>query len=365
MKICIDARKISDSGIGTYLQNLLRRFHAMDNTNEYFLLFPPSEIENFDYTNPKFHKRINRSPKYSVWEHLSIPLALHSVNADIFHSPHYVTPWIKTKPTVVTIHDLIHLRFPQFLPSRAAYWYARAVLARSVHTADIVITVSEGSKRDLLELLKVQEKKIRVIYNGVDETFRKAAPECFILLEQQFGLREGYMLYVGNFKAHKNLLRLLHAFAQINSNLCPYLVLAGESLEKYKRLRDAIQDLGLAQRVLAVGKVTSEQLNLLYSFAALLVFPSLYEGFGLPPLEAMRCEVPVVASNSSCLPEILGDAALYFDPYSVDDMTDKLNLVLQEAGLRRELISKGKERSHFFPWEAAAQKTLRAYEELG
>jgi glycosyltransferase involved in cell wall biosynthesis len=367
MKVCIDARKILDFGIGTYIRNLLEQFALMENNNEYYLIFEQNSNEAAVHNSKNFHIIEDRSPKYSLSEHFSIPRHLKKYDVDLYHSPHYVTPLVKTKPTVVTIHDLIHLLFPQYLPRpyRLALFYARFMVANSIRHADKIITDSEWSKKDIQKYFKVSENKIRVIYLGIDTRFHQVdSTSCRYQLQAKYKIDRDYLLYVGSFRKHKNMVNLVKAFKIVDKKYCPYLVLVGDSLEKNEELRPLIDELGLTERIIIAEQIGVEELNNLYNGAELFVFPSLYEGFGLPPLEAMKCSTPVVASHASCIPEILGEAACYFDPHNVNDMAQKIENVLRDESYKHELIEKGKKRATEFSWSKTAEETLRIYREV-
>ena len=243
-------------------------------------------------------------------------MALRREHIDLFHAPHYVLPPLIHCRSVVTIHDCIHLMFPQYLPNRFAYAYAKAQLWTAAHRSDRILTVSETSKLDILRRFHVPADKVTVVYNAIDE--RLAVPpdaEEFERVRARYQLKDPFALYVGNIKPHKNLERLIDAFHQLRQESAfesLKLVIIGDEISKYQGLRRAVHRHKLHKHVRFFGFVPLDTLSVLYRLASVFVFPSLYEGFGLPPLEAMYFGTPVVTSNVSSLPEVVGDAASWW-----------------------------------------------------
>lgn len=365
MKICIDARKYFDFGIGTYLGNILKQFAKIENPHQFYLLVAPDDLPRLKNLPGQFILIREASAKYSVREHFSIPLLLKKLNVDLYHSPHYVIPLIKTKPTLTIIHDIIHLRFSEQLKTPGAYFYAKFMIKHAIKNSDKLVTISEWSKRDIIQFFHLSDPSIDVIYAAVDANFRKIYDNSIVNnVLKKLNIHSPYLLYTGAFKPHKNIHGLIRAFAQLDRRECPKLVLAGDRLEKYVELQALIQQLNLQKHIINPGWLELEEFLALYSGATAFVFPSLYEGFGLPPLEAMQCEVPVASSNASCMPEILGDAAHYFDPRSVDDMAAKISDVLNDDLLRRDLIIKGKQQIRKYSWEKSARQFLELYKKI-
>jgi len=367
MKICIDARKIADLGIGTYLQNILDQFCKFGSTHQFLLLFAPDKIDAFRqiYSSPQFQLEIENAPKYSIAELFTISNKIRRFKADIYHSPHYTVPLFKIKPTIAIIHDLIHLKFPEYLSSNFARYYAKWMIRHAITTSDHIITISEWSKKDIMEHFKLPAEKITVVYGAVSDSFRQL-DKSPIKGFGRFPLKiDGpYLLYCGAFKPHKNLTTLLQAFHRVNRELCPYLVLAGDELASYPNLKEQVMRLDLKDRIIAPGRISTDHLIYLYNGAAGFIFPSEYEGFGLPPLESMQCGVPVISSNASCLPEVLGDAALFFEPKSVEQLTVQINRLLTDTDLRQNLIQKGLNQVKKYSWQKSAQQILNIYQKF-
>ena len=282
--------------------------------------------------------------------------------ADLFHSPHYVAPVLKIRPLVVTIHDAIHLLYPQYLPNRLAHVYARFMF-RNAARAEHILTVSEWSKRDLGGLLGVPESRITVTHLAADPLFRPLPGSSWNGdHEKRFRIRRPYVLFVGNFKPHKNVTGLIRVFRRLNLAKTHTLVLVGRGWDRDADLGRMVRDFSLEPCVRVLENTPPVDLNLLYNGADLFVFPSFYEGFGLPPLEAMACGTPVAASRASCIPEILGDAAHYFDPSDEEEFASAVRDMLKDSGLRREMIEKGRKRTLEFSWEKTAVETMRVYD---
>jgi glycosyltransferase involved in cell wall biosynthesis len=364
VRIAIDARKLHDFGIGTYIRNLLRQLGRLDHDTEYVLLCQEQDCSLASQLGENFRAVVDSSPPYSVREQLSIPLALRRERIDVFHAPHYVLPPLAHCRSVVTIHDCIHLMFPQYLPNRFALGYARASIWMAARTSDRVLTVSETSKRDILHFFDVPADKITVIYNGIDERFWLQPPDDQLSrMCERYQLHGDFVLYVGNVKPHKNVERLIDAFHLVRQNGLDHLklVVIGDDVSKYAELRRAVHRYNLHKHVRFLGHMPDEALAVLYRLAAVFVFPSLYEGFGLPPLEAMASGVPVVASNVSSLPEVVGDAGLLVDPADPHEIAGGIYRVLTEPGLRDALRKKGLARAAEFSWERSVQQIRAIY----
>ena len=367
MRVAIDARKLHDYGIGTYVRNLLRELARQDDDAEYVLICPPAEVEYLKTLGPRFRPIADRSGNYSAREQFSIPRALVRANVDLFHAPHYVVSPFTTRPFVVTIHDCIHLRFPQYLPNRAALHYARVMMKMSARRSRRILTVSQASKNDILHYLGVPADKVEVIYNALDERLALVpTAEDVDRVRQRFQLTSPFILYAGNIKPHKNVDRLIEAFSIMRRRGIEdvKLLIIGDEISKYPNLRRLVHRFQLHQHVRFLGFVPDATLAVLYRLASVFVFPSLYEGFGLPPLEAMASGTPVVTSNISSLPEVVGDAALLIDPMDAWAIADAISRLLREPELRADLVHRGFERVKAFSWERSVGRIRQVYAEL-
>ena len=366
MRVAIDARKLHDFGIGTYIRNLLRTLARLDRDTEYVLLLQQTDLHVPGHLGPNFRGVLERSANYSMREQLHIPYVLMRERPDVYHAPHYVLPVAVPCRSVVTIHDTIHLMFPQYLPNRAAYAYARSLMWAAARRADRILTVSASSKRDILHYFNVPPEKIEVVYNALDERFgAEPRPEEIARVRERFQLDHGFVLYAGNIKPHKNLVRLIDAFEGLRRDGFEELklLIIGDEISKWPALRRAVHKYKLHKHVRFLGFLSDETLAVLYRLAAVFVFPSLYEGFGLPPLEAMASGTPVVTSNVSSLPEVAGDAAVLVDPYDAMDIKDGIKRVLTDPALAAEMRRKGLLRAREFSWERSVARTLAIYRE--
>ena len=365
VRIGIDARKLHDFGIGTYLRNLLRHLARIDSQTEFVILCRPEDRDTLAGLGENFRPVPESSGNYSIAEQIRIPWALRREGVTLFHAPHYVLPPLVRCKSVVTIHDCIHLMFPQYLPNRAALWYARASITLAARRATRVMTVSESSKRDILRFVDTRPEKIDVIYNAYDERFAiEPAEEDVARVRERYQLHDPFILYAGNVKPHKNLERLIRAFARVKLQAGRNdlrLVLLGDDVSRYGSLRRTVEEAGVRPDVRFFGFVPPRTLAALYRMASVFAFPSLYEGFGLPPLEAMACGTPVVTSRISSLPEVVGDGALLVDPYSEEEIAGGIARLLDDTQLRRVLIERGLARAASFSWERSVRAIHAGY----
>ncbi len=367
MRIAIDARKLRDYGIGTYVRNLLRHLSRIDRHTEYVLLCRAPDCAGIEELGENFRAVPESAPPYSIREQLRVPMDLRREGVDLFHAPHYVLPPLTPCKSIVTIHDCIHLRFPQYLPNRLAYAYARSSLWIATHRSNRVLTVSEASKRDILRYFRIPENKINVIPNAIDERFgEEPSPDEVLRVRERYQLNAPFVLYAGNIKPHKNLERLIEAFHTVRRGGLDTvkLLIIGDEISKYATLRRAVHKYKLHKHVRFFGFVPDKTLAVLYRLADVFVFPSLYEGFGLPPLEAMASGTPVITSNVSSLPEVVGDAALLIDPYEADAIALAMRRVLTDAALREDLRRRGLQRVKEFSWERSVRRVHAIYQEV-
>ena len=369
MRVAIDVRKYHDFGIGTYIRNLVRQLARIDQVTEYVLLCRPDDRDRVGrVVGPNFRTVVESAPPYSLQEQIRIPMALRREHVDLFHAPHYVLPPLIHCRSVVTIHDCIHLVFPQDLPGRFAHAYAKAQLWTAAHRSDRVLTVSETSKLDILRRFRVPADKVTVVYNAIDESLSTPpSDEDVERVRMRYQLKDPFALYVGNIKPHKNLERLIDAFHRLRaeSQFEPLqLIIIGDEINRYQGLRRAVHRHKLHKHVRFFGFVPPETLAVLYRLAGVFVFPSLYEGFGLPPLEAMYCGTPVVTSNVSSLPEVVWDAAVLVDPYDPDSIAEGMRRVLTDGDLRASLRERGQARAREFSWERSVAQIRAVYGEV-
>jgi len=367
VRVAIDARKLHDYGIGTYVRNLITELAKQDDDAEYVLLCAPPDVGALSALGSRFRPVAVRAGNYSAREQWGVPWALAKSRVDLFHAPHYVVPVLGTTRVVVTIHDCIHLRFPEYLPNRRALYYARAMMTMAARRARRVLTVSQASKDDILTYLGVPADKVEVIYNALDSRLAgEPTAEDVARVRERFLLTAPFILYTGNIKPHKNVDRLIEAFSILrrDGHEDVKLLIIGDEISKYPNLRRLVHKFQLHQHVRFLGFVPDATLAVLYRLAAVFVFPSIYEGFGLPPLEAMAAGAPVVTSNTSSLPEVVGDAALLIDPLDATAIARAMGRVLNEPELRQTLIRRGHERVKAFSWERSVARVRQVYGEL-
>jgi glycosyltransferase involved in cell wall biosynthesis len=367
VRIGIDARKLHDFGIGTYIRNLLQQLARLDRETEFVLLCRAEDVEVLASLGPNFRTVVETAGAYSIAEQVKIPLALRRERVTLFHAPHYVLPPLVGCRSVVTIHDCIHLMFPQYLPNPLAHRYARASISLAARRATRIMTVSESSKRDILRFVDVPAEKIDVIYNAYDERFGlEPNEEDVARVRERYQLAGPFVLYAGTVKPHKNLERLIEAFHLVRRQGLDdlTLVLIGDEISKYAALRRAVHRYQLHKHVRFLGYMPQDTLAVMYRLARVFVFPSLYEGFGLPPLEAMASGTPVVTSNVSSLPEVAGDAALLVDPDDPSAIAAAIERVLTDEALAGRLRLKGLQRASHFSWEASIRRVREIYEQV-
>jgi glycosyltransferase involved in cell wall biosynthesis len=375
MKIGIDARfygpKVGGGGLGRYVEQLVTQLQQIDTENRYLLFLKPENFDDCVITNPNFEKVKVDIHWYSLKEQLELGKIIDKEQLDLIHFPHWNIPFNVKTPFVVTVHDLILLEQPNsaHITTRhpLIFWMKRLghrfVLRRALKKAKHVFAVSEYTKLSILNHFTFLNKKdITVAYNGLtnlEET--QQLPSTPASKENTLKINDPYFLYVGNAYPHKNLISLLHAFSFFHqTHPSVRLVLAGRQDAFYERLKNEIEELDIPKDIVHfVMNPSDGELKTLYQNATLYLFPSLIEGFGLPPLEAMQEGTPVAAAESSCLPEILGDAARYFAPYDIEEMVEVMEDLFENEDKRKALIEKGFERIKLYSWKEMT-KTIHA-----
>lgn len=353
------------TGIGRTLENILSHVSRFDLNGVDLYLFKNWDMEELSTPSGIKVLPIQVSKRSSIgnllWHQFVYPARLLFMRADVSYIPNVTLLLFKPCPTVVVIHDLIEFNVPNKF-SRARMVYRKLAVPITARRADRIITVSENTKRDLVKLLKVPESKIEVVYNGVDPRFKPAGEHLVREVRAKYSLPSKYILFVGTIDhPGKNAMSLVEACAALWSRGMlqeHHLVLVGQKGFGYEQIMHRITELGVTERVRTLGYVGDADLPAIYTGADVFAFLSLYEGFGLPILEAMACGTPVVAAKTSCLPEICGDAALLVDPYDVAGIANAILRLSSERQLRAELSAKGLERVKAFSWERAARSTL-------
>lgn len=366
MKILIDGRGIKKTGIGRYIENVLLEILKIDKKNQYELLLRKEDLVRLDIKADNLKYVMTSANFFGFKEQTEILSIINRSKPDLVHFTNFNFPVAYTGKFVITIHDLTLLHFRNLRNSmaRKAYYLAKeqimrkVVLKQGMKKARKILVPSNYVKEDIANTFKIRRDKILTTYEAADTDF--ASPRINL---DKFGINKPFILYVGNAYPHKNLERMIIAFGKVVSEyLLDYqLVIAGKKDSFHKRLEETVLEAGLNQRVLFTDFVTDQQLSGLYKNASLYVFPSLSEGFGLPPLEAMLHGLPVASSNLTCMPEILGDAALYFDPKNVDEMAQVIVKLLTDEKLRLKLAKRGKLQAKKYSWKKTAIMTLDAY----
>ncbi len=368
MRIGIDARFFGPSigtGIGRYSQRLIEELERIDTVNEYRIFLRDENFDLYRPASPRFTKVRAPWRWYSRDEQLRLPGAVRRAQVDFMHYLHFNVPLLSPQPYVVTIHDLILSTYPTPRASTlgpAKYWLKqfayRVVISSAVRRSRRVITVTNHTKQDIVRHYGYPVDRIAVTYEGFDPSPMRATSVDL----SPYGITGRYLVCVGNAYPHKNLERLIDAMSIINRSGSPVsLVLVGREDFFSRRLHGYVREKHADGYVKFTGYVDDDALDALYRGAVAHVFPSLYEGFGLPGLEAMMRGIPVVAARASCFPEVFGDAARFFDPLRIDDMATTIRNVIDDRSLRTQLIDRGRERIRRFSWRSMAEQTLAVY----
>lgn len=364
-KIGIDARKLGDFGIGTYIDNLVRSLAEIDRENHYVLFVDRRGRDLLSDLPDNFHLVLEQAPQYSLRELLALSWKLRGLRLDLYHATHYVLPARVRCPVVVTIHDIIHLLYPEFLPNRLAFFYARWMIRRSLARGDRVIADSDNTRDDLMRYFETDGGKIETVYPGVADVYRqRLARERIDDVLTKHSVDRPYLLFVGNPKPHKNLDNVIRAFAEVvrKDAFAGDLVCVGGRDDSQRQVVRHAEQLGVDQRVRLLGHVPESSLPALYQGASLFLHPTLYEGFGLPVVEAMASGVPVITSNGSSLAEVARGHARLVDPLDVSGIAEEILRCLSDEALRTDLIESGRRRAEQFQWRRAAEQTLAVYE---
>ena len=292
-----------------------------------------------------------------LWQQTVLPYKLRKQKADMLYSTVPEGILNSAIRQVITVHDILPLKYPDIYPRmKYHFYYNLPVLLKNAHA---IVCVSENTKKDVISYYGVKDKSIHVIYNGYDN--KRFYPREKGAMKKKYGLLR-YLLYVGDMRPYKNLERSIEAFAILNPDNTHFVIAGGKDKRFYPSIKNKVDALGLTDRVIFPGYVPQEDLPHLYSDAAMLVFPSLYEGFGLPPLEAMACGCPVLTSRTTSLPEVCGEAAVYVDPYSAGSIAEGMKRMLADDEGRARSARKGLERAKLFSWEKTAKETMRMLE---
>ncbi len=372
MRVAIDIRRAGDFGIGTYIRNIVNELARQNRATQYLLIGRRQHLEEFDPLPESFELLDYYAEPGSLRTHLHLPFLLQRHHVDILHMPWFYAPALVPCRLVITVHDLTDLLSPPMgdtpLVQTGRLFFARRALAR----ADRILAVSHSSKRELARVFGIAENKIEVIYDALDARFlREPLPADADQILERLAVTDPFVLYAGNIKPQKNLARLIEAFAVAKAELRDHpqyarlkLLVIGDELTKHPDLRRAVVRTRVREDVRFLGFVPYNVLRVFYSRARAFLFPSLYEGFGLPPLEAMAHGTPVLTSNVSSLPEVFSQAALLVNPEHVFDIARGIRQILTEGVLREALIRRGYQLIERFSWEHSAQQVHNVYEDV-
>jgi glycosyltransferase involved in cell wall biosynthesis len=361
-----------EAGIGRYTRELMRALAKLDRGHDYVLFTAAGGQRLVDTGWPaNFHMRsvpLSDRTLAILWHRLQLPLwvELATGPVDIFHSPDFVLPPVRRARTLLTVHDLSFMRYPQCADAHLRV-YLNKVVPRSMHRAHLVLADSQHTKDDLVELLDVNADKIEVIYPGVEERFRPTKDQALLeKVRKRYNLPPRFILGLGTLQPRKNFTRLIRAYSLLITRYPSlHLVIVGGKGWLYEEIYATVERLGLEEKVIFPGFVADGDLPALYSLADLFAFPSLYEGFGLPPLEAMACGTPVITSDASSLPEVVGEAGLMVEATDVEALAEAMKRTLENDALREGMIAKGVDQARKFTWKEAASRLLSLYETLG
>ncbi len=374
MKVAIDTRRITDFGIGTYIRNVVRTLGRLDTNNEYLLIGPAERMRDIGPLPPSFFMQDYDLPENSIRNYLEFQRMIRRFGADLIHVPHLVAyPEYMPCPYVMTVHDLLEQLYPtpteRGLRGSLRFWFTR----RAMRHAQRILAVSNSTKSDIIQLFGIPADKIEVVYNAIDDRFRRGhatdADRQFI--SERYQVNYPFLLYAGNVKPHKNIIRIIEAFSALKTELEKEhkfpdlkLIIIGDELSQHPDLRRTVIKSGMTNDVRFLGFVPIDVLRIFYDAAKIFVFPSLYEGFGLPPLEAMAHGTPVVTSNASSIPEVVGNAAVLVNPENVFEIMRALHRVLVDQALRDRLKQRGYEQAQRFSWDISVQRILQIYRDV-
>lgn len=376
MRIGYDAKRVFHNfrGLGNYGRTLIESLVRIEPQNEYILFTPPFSDPRAKEWQKRFSNLEVITPQSALaktfsssWRSLFLAKTIEEKGLDLYHGlSHELPPGLKKRgiKSIVTIHDLIFIRFPEFFP-----WIDRQVYYKkfkaAVDQADIVVAICEQTKRDCIEYLNCPEEKIRVVYQSCHQIFYSGqGEEIKASIQKKYQLPEHYILFVGAIEERKNALTLVRAFARIKDMIPHNLILVGRGKDYLKEVQKEIISHGLSERVMHFDDVTNEEMPSFYQMADLFVFPSVFEGWGIPNVEALFSGTPVITSHGSCFPESAGPHSQYINPHSVEDLAEKMELVLFDDELRETMVRNGREYAEQFHWKNTAESMLSVYKSL-
>jgi len=374
VKVAIDIRRMTEFGVGTYIRNVVRTLARLDRDSKYFLIGSPEKVADFGTLPSNFHAVALAGGDDTLKGHLDFRAIVRRLACNVVHIPHlYWIPRGLSCPYVLTVHDLLeHMygsRNASSLRRSVHFYLTRRVLRKAAR----VIAVSQFTKNEIEKLLAIPDARIEVVYNAIDERFLRghATEADREMIAQRYLVNYPFILYAGAIRPHKNVVRIIEAFSALKSELQKEqqfpdlkLIIIGDDLSSHPRLRRTVVRSGVQNDVRFLGFVPIEVLRIFYDVAKVFVFPSLYEGFGLPPLEAMAHGTPVVTSNTSSLPEVVGNAALLVNPENVFEIRRGLQRALLDPALRAQMKERGYDQAQRFSWTNSVSRILEIYREV-
>lgn len=362
MKIGIAARGLSErsGGVKQYIESITTALLKVDTVNEYYIFH-----SEYDHINkfPTAKNIVIESSSKMLWDYILLPKELNKYQLDVIIFPKNVIPFCISAKSLVVIHDLAY-----FMPELNAYplidtLYMKSMIRSSIKRANYVISVSRNTKNDIVEIIGTDESQVKVIYEAADQKYRQITDNIRLNeIKNKYQLADKFIFYSGSLSPRKNMLRFLTAFNKIKDTIPHKLVLTGGKSWKDKNVHEMIDQIG--DSIIKLGHVPDEDMPFIYNLADLFVYPSLYEGFGLPPLEAMACGCPVIASNTSSIPEVVGNAAIIVDPYKTEELEKAMYQLLTNRELREISIQNGRERVKHFTWENSAREMLHLFKKI-
>ena len=374
VKIAIDIRRMTEFGVGTYIRNIIRTLCRLDHENQYFLIGPPAKVQEIGVLPANFQTISAVAPERTVRGYREFRSALKGLNCDLVHIPNlFSVPRFMPCPYVMTVHDMLeHMSRARQQTGFWGTWHMQ-MTKRVLRGASRIFAVSHFTRTEIEKLFEIPTSRIEVVYNAIDERFLRghASAADRELIAQRYQVTYPFLLYAGRVSPHKNVVRMIEAFSALKTELDKdqaypdlKLIIIGDDLSGNPDLRRTVIRSGVQNDVRFLGFIPIEVLRIFYDSAKIFVFPSLYEGFGLPPLEAMAHGTPVVTSNVSSLPEVVGNAAVLVNPENVFEIMRALHRVLMDQGLRERMKERGYKQATRFSWENSVRRVLEAYRQV-
>ena len=374
MRIAIDTRRMYEFGLATYIRNVVRTLGRIDSVNEYFLVGVAPRLAQLGALPENFHTLPLLNPEASFANYIEMHRVIHAHEVDLIHVPNtFWRPLITKAPFVITVHDLLDYMYRAHTNNGMRRTIHNYMTRQVMQHAARIFAVSNFTKRDVSRYFNIRPEKVEVVYNALDESFQRGHSSAAEqeMMRGRYQVDSPFLLYAGRISPHKNVARIIEAFSALKGELAKQgeypdlkLIIIGDEVSKNPDIRRAVIRSGMQQDVRFLGYVSIDVLRIFFDMAKVFVFPSLYEGFGLPPLEAMAHGTPVVASNTSALPEVVGHAALMVNPENVFEISRALQRALTDQPLRERMKAAGLEQAQRFSWEVSVRRMLKVYEQV-